>query len=54
MKKNKNKKNKKNPRLKESVKWFSVDFNRIDNNDILGIYRYLMKGKQYKIMFGLI
>ena len=27
------------------VKCFSVDFNRIDANDILDVQRYLMKGK---------
>ena len=31
--------------LKGSVKFFSVDFNPIDTNDILDIHRYLMKGK---------
>ena len=31
--------------LKGSVKIFSVDFNPIDTNYILDIYRYLMKGK---------
>ena len=40
--------------LKGSVKFFSVDFNPIDTNNILDIHRYLMKGKQYKIMFGII
>ena len=29
--------------LKGSVKFFSVDFNPIDTNDILDIYKYLMK-----------
>ena len=46
--------NMKNTRLKGSVNFFSVDFNPIDTNDILDIHRYLMRGKQYKIMFGLI
>ena len=31
--------------LKGSVKFFSVDFNPIDANDILDIHRYLMKRK---------
>ena len=30
--------------LKGSVKYFSVDFNLFDTNDILEIHRYLMKG----------
>ena len=29
--------------LKGSVKFFSVDFNPIDTNDILDIHKYLMK-----------
>ena len=29
--------------LKGVVKLFSVDFNAIDNNDILDIHKYLMK-----------
>ena len=29
--------------LKGLVKWFSVDFNPIDNNNILDIHKYLMK-----------
>ena len=33
---------------------FSVDFNPVDTNDIFEIHRYLMKGTEYKIMFGLI
>ena len=40
--------------LKGIVNFFSVDFNLIDTNDTLDIHRYLMKGKQYKIMFGII
>ena len=41
--------------LKESVNFLSVDFNPTDSNDILDIiHRYLMKGKQYKVIFGLI
>ena len=39
--------------LKGVVKFFSVDFNPIDN-DILDIHKYLMKRTWYKIMFGLI
>ena len=31
--------------LKESVKFFSVDFHPIDTDDILDIHRYLMKGR---------
>ena len=38
-------KKKKKTGLKGSVKFFSVDFNPIDTNDILDINRYLMKGK---------
>ena len=40
--------------LKRVAKFFSVDFNPIDTNDILDKYRYLMKKTRYKIMFGLI
>ena len=41
--------------LKESVNFLSVDFNPTDSNDILDIiHRYFMKGKQYKVIFGLI
>ena len=40
--------------LKGSVKFFSVDFNPIDTNNILDILRYAMKGIKYKIMFGVI
>ena len=29
--------------LKGSVKFFSVDFNPIDTNDILDMHKYLMK-----------
>ena len=39
--------------LKGVVKFFSVDFNRIDTNDILDIHKYLMKRKWYNIMFRL-
>ena len=38
---------KKNPKkttgLKGVVKFFSVDFNPIDNNDIIDIHKYLMQ-----------
>ena len=40
-------------RLKGIVKFLSVDFNPIDANDVLDIHKYLMKGKYYKILFGL-
>ena len=40
--------------LKGSVKFFSVDFNRIDTNDILYMQKYFMKKKIYKTMFGII
>ena len=40
--------------LKGIVKFRFVDFNTIDTNDILNIHNYLIKGKQYKIMFQLI
>ena len=40
--------------LKGIGNFFSVDFNSNDNSDILDIHRYLMKGKWYKIMFGII
>ena len=40
--------------LKGVVKFFSVDFNPIDTNDILDIHKYLMKRTWYKTMFGLI
>ena len=39
--------------LKGIVKFFSVDFNPIDINDVLDTHRYLMTRKQYKIIFGL-
>ena len=29
--------------LRESIKFFSVDFNPIDTNDILDIWKYIMK-----------
>ena len=34
---------KKKNRIKRICKIFSVDFNSIDTNDILGIHKYLMK-----------
>ena len=40
--------------LKGVVQSCPVDFNPIDNNDILDIHKYLMKKTWYKIMFGLI
>ena len=40
--------------LKGTVKFFSVDFNPIDTNDILYIHQYLMERTSYSIMFGLI
>ena len=39
--------------LKGVIKFFSVDFNPIDTNDILDIHKYLMKKTWYK-MFLLI
>ena len=33
----------KNAGLKEVVKYFSVDFNLIDTNDVLDIHKYFMK-----------
>ena len=44
---------KKKTGLKRNCKIFSVDFNPIDNNDILDMHKYLMKRTWYKIMFGL-
>ena len=40
--------------LKRSVKFFSVDYNPVDTNDILDIRKYLMEGKVYKIIFRII
>ena len=40
--------------LKCVVKFFSVDFNPIDNDDVLVTHKCLMKRTWYKIMFGLI
>ena len=40
--------------LKELVKFFSVDFNPIFTNNILGIDTCLTKRTWYKMMFGLI
>ena len=45
---------KKKTGLKGIVKFFSVDFNPIDTNNILDINKYLTKGTWYKIMFELI
>ena len=42
----------KNTGLKEIAEFFSVDFDLIDTNDILDIYRYLIKVKWYKIFFS--
>ena len=50
----KKQKTKKKTGLKGAVELFSVDFNRIDTNDIFDIHKYLMKRIWYKIMFGLI
>ena len=46
----------KKPELKGVVKFFSVDFNLIDINDILDIHKYLMNRTWYQdmIIFGLI
>ena len=41
-------------RLKGIVNFFSIDFNPVDINHILDIHKYLMKGKQFKIMLGII
>ena len=38
-----NTKKKKKTELKGVIKFFSVDFHPIDTNDILDIYKYLMK-----------
>ena len=43
---------KKRTGLKGVAKLFSVNFNPIDANDILGIHKYLTKRIWYKIMFG--
>ena len=40
--------------LKGVLTCFSVDFNPIDDNDILDIHKYLIKRAWYKIIFGLI
>ena len=37
--------------LKESVQFFSVEYNAIDTNYILNIYKYLLKGAWYEVMF---
>ena len=36
--------------LKRSVKFLSFDFNLIDTNDVLDIYKYLMKRAWYEII----
>ena len=36
------------------VKFFSLDFNPIDSNSILDIYKYLMKRTWYKIFIGFV
>ena len=46
-------KKKKKNRIKGIVKFFSVDYNPIDTNDILDIHKHLMKGTWYKITFEL-
>ena len=40
--------------IKRKYTIFSVDFNPINNNDILDIHRYSVKETQYKIMFVII
>ena len=35
--------------IKEVINFFSVDFNPIDKNDILDIYKYLTERTWYKI-----
>ena len=48
-------KKKKKTELKGIVNFFVVvEFNPIDANDILDIHKYLVRGKQYKIKFGII
>ena len=37
------------PELKEIVKFFSVDFNSIDTNDVTDIRKYLMKRRWNRI-----
>ena len=46
--------NKKINMVKRKSNFFFVNFIPIDTNDIIDIHRYLMKGKEYKIMFDLI
>ena len=41
----------KNTGIKGVVNFFPVDFNPIDNNDVLDILKNLMKKTWYKIMF---
>ena len=40
--------------LKRFVKFFSVDFNPMDTNNVLDIDKYFMKRIWYRIRFGLI
>ena len=40
--------------VKRKSNFFFVNFIPIDTNDIIDIHKYLMKGKEYKIMFDLI
>ena len=40
--------------LKGSAECFSIDFNPIDTSNISDTHKYLMKEKQYKVMFGFI
>ena len=40
---------KKKNRIKRICKIFSVNFNPIDTNDILGIHKYLVKRPWYKL-----
>ena len=40
--------------LRGNIKFFSVDFNPIDTNNILDICKYIMKKTWYKIMFRFI
>ena len=46
--------NKKINMVKRKSNFFFVNFIPIYTNDIIDIHRYLMKGKEYKIMFDLI
>ena len=40
--------------IKRKCKFFLVDLNPIDTDDMLDIHIYLIKKTQYEIMFGLI